>query len=124
MFKLFSKIIETNEREIINICSLSKKQLSEILNILKSENLITINKKSNYLLLNNLKESKDLIINYKNLVYNMIYSIKIDLDDKINSLENRGSQELQEEYMNKAFSYISMLDDIILIFENFKKQIK
>ena len=121
MFKLFSKIIETNEREIINICSLSKKQLSEILNILKSENLITINKKTNCLLLNNLKENKDLIINYKNLVYNMIYSIKIDLDDKINYLENRGSQELQEEYMNKAFSYISMLDDIILIFENFKK---
>ena len=51
----------------------------------------------------------------------MIYCIKIDLDDKINSLEKRGSSDLQEEYMNKAYSYISKLDDLILIFNNIKK---
>ena len=51
----------------------------------------------------------------------MIYCIKIDLDDKINLLEKRGSSDLQEEYMNKAYSYISKLDDLILIFNNIKK---
>ena len=121
VFKLFTKIIETTEREIINICSISKKNLSEIIKIFKNENLISINTTTNTLILNNLFEKNKLIENNINFIFNMIYCIKIDLDDKINSLEKRGSSDLQEEYMNKAYSYISKLDDLILIFNNIKK---
>ena len=121
VFKLFTKIIETKEREIINICSISKKNLSEIIKIFKNENLISINTTTNTLILNNLFEKNKLIENNINFIFNMIYCIKIDLDDKINSLEKRGSSDLQEEYMNKAYSYISKLDDLILIFNNIKK---
>ena len=121
VFKLFTKIIETTEREIINICSISKKNLSEIIKIFKNENLISINTTTNTLILNNLFEKNKLIENNINFIFNMIYCIKIDLDDKINSLEKRGSSDLQEEYMNKAYSYISKLDDLILIFNNIIK---
>ena len=121
VFKLFTKIIETTEREIINICSISKKNLSEIIKILKYENIISMNATTNTLILNNLFEKNKLIENNINFIFNMIYCIKIDLDDKINSLEKRGSSDLQEEYMNKAYSYISKLDDLILIFNNIKK---
>ena len=120
VFKLFTKIIETTEREIINICSISKKNLSEIIKIFKNENLISINTTTNTLILNNLFEKNKLIENNINFIFNMIYCIKIDLDDKINSLEKRGSSDLQEEYMNKAYSYISKLDDLILVFNNIK----
>ena len=120
VFKLFTKIIETTEREIINICSISKKNLSEIIKIFKNENLISINTTTNTLILNNLFEKNKLIENNINFIFNMIYCIKIDLDDKINSLEKRGSSDLQEEYMNKAYSYISKLDDLILVLNNIK----
>ena len=120
VFKLFTKIIETTEREIINICSISKKNLSEIIKIFKNENLISINTTTNTLILNNLFEKNKLIENNINFIFNMIYCIKIDLDDKINLLEKRGSSDLQEEYMNKAYSYISKLDDLILVFNNIK----
>ena len=109
VFKLFTKIIDTTEREIMNICSLSKKNLSEIIKILKYENIISTNTTTNSLILNNLFEKNKLIENNINFIFNMIYCIKIDLDDKINSLEKRGSSDLQEEYMNKAYSYISKL---------------
>ena len=121
VFKLFTKIIVTTEREIMNICSISKKNLSEIIKILKYENIISINATTNTLILNNLFEKNKLIENNINFIFNMIYCIKIDLDDKINSLEKRGSSDLQEEYMNKAYSYISKLDDLILIFNNIIK---
>ena len=121
VFKLFTKIIVTTEREIMNICSISKKNLSEIIKIFKNENLISINTTTNTLILNNLFEKNKLIENNINFIFNMIYCIKIDLDDKINLLEKRGSSDLQEEYMNKAYSYISKLDDLILIFNNIKK---
>ena len=120
VFKLFTKIIDTTEREIMNICSLSKKNLSEIIKILKYENIISTNTTTNSLILNNLFEKNKLIENNINFIFNMIYCIKIDLDDKINSLEKRGSSDLQEEYMNKAYSYISKLDDLILVFNNIK----
>ena len=120
VFKLFTKIIVTTEREIMNICSISKKNLSEIIKILKYENIISINATTNTLILNNLFEKNKLIENNINFIFNMIYCIKIDLDDKINSLEKRGSSDLQEEYMNKAYSYISKLDDLILVFNNIK----
>jgi hypothetical protein len=80
-----------------------------------------MNATANALILNNLFEKNKLIENNINFIFNMIYCIKIDLDDKINSLEKRGSSDLQEEYMNKAYSYISKLDDLILIFNNIKK---
>ena len=121
VFKLFTKIIVTTEREIMNICSISKKNLSEIIKILKYENIISMNATTNTLILNNLFEKNKLIENNINFIFNMIYCIKIDLDDKINLLEKRGSSDLQEEYMNKAYSYISKLDDLILIFNNIKK---
>ena len=120
VFKLFTKIIDTTEREIMNICSLSKKNLSEIIKILKYENIISTNTTTNSLILNNLFEKNKLIENNINFIFNMIYCIKIDLDDKIHSLEKRGSSDLQEEYMNKAYSYISKLDDLILVFNNIK----
>jgi hypothetical protein len=120
VFKLFTKIIVTTEREIMNICSISKKNLSEIIKILKYENIISINATTNTLILNNLFEKNKLIENNINFIFNMIYCIKIDLDDKINLLEKRGSSDLQEEYMNKAYSYISKLDDLILVFNNIK----
>ena len=120
VFKLFTKIIVTTEREIMNICSISKKNLSEIIKILKYENIISMNATTNTLILNNLFEKNKLIENNINFIFNMIYCIKIDLDDKINSLEKRGSSDLQEEYMNKAYSYISKLDDLILVFNNIK----
>ena len=120
VFKKKKKIIETTEREIINICSISKKNLSEIIKIFKNENLISINTTTNTLILNNLFEKNKLIENNINFIFNMIYCIKIDLDDKINLLEKRGSSDLQEEYMNKAYSYISKLDDLILVFNNIK----
>ena len=120
VFKLFTKIIVTTEREIMNICSISKKNLSEIIKILKYENIISMNATANALILNNLFEKNKLIENNINFIFNMIYCIKIDLDDKINLLEKRGSSDLQEEYMNKAYSYISKLDDLILVFNNIK----
>ncbi len=120
VFKLFTKIIDTTEREIMNICSLPKKNLSEIIKILKYENIISTNTTTNSLILNNLFEKNKLIENNINFIFNMIYCIKIDLDDKIHSLEKRGSSDLQEEYMNKAYSYISKLDDLILVFNNIK----
>ena len=120
VFKLFTKIIVTTEREIMNICSISKTNLSEIIKILKYENIISINATTNTLILNNLFEKNKLIENNINFIFNMIYCIKIDLDDKINLLEKRGSSDLQEEYMNKAYSYISKLDDLILVFNNIK----
>lgn len=120
VFKLFTKIIVTTEREIMNICSISKKNLSEIIKILKYENIISMNATTNTLILNNLFEKNKLIENNINFIFNMIYCIKIDLDDKINLLEKRGSSDLQEEYMNKAYSYISKLDDLILVFNNIK----
>ena len=120
VFKLFTKIIVTTEREIMNICSISKKNLSEIIKILKYENIISINATTNTLILNNLFEKNKFIEKNINFIFNMIYCIKIDLDDKINLLEKRGSSDLQEEYMNKAYSYISKLDDLILVFNNIK----
>ena len=121
VFKLFTKIFQTTEKEIINICSISKKDLPNIIKILKNENLISINEKDNNLILNNIFENNILIKNNINYIYNMIFCIKTDFEDKINSLEKRGSYDLQEEYMNKTYSYISKLNNLILVFENVQK---
>ena len=72
VFKLFTKIIVTTEREIMNICSLSKKNLSEIIKILKYENIISINATTNTLILNNLFEKNKLIKFYFTISLNFI----------------------------------------------------
>ena len=51
----------------------------------------------------------------------MIYKIKVDLNDKLKSLSLTVSPQMQEEYINKAFSIIHTLNEIILSFTYYNK---
>ena len=47
----------------------------------------------------------------------MIYEVKKDCNDKLKILSfNKASSMLQEEYLNKTYSFINKLDDIIICF--------
>ena len=64
-----------------------------------------------------LKNKKNILNKYIILLYNMIYEVKKDCNDKLNILfYNKTSSILQEEYINKTYSFINKLDDIIICF--------
>ena len=65
--------------------------------------------------------SDGLINHYKSLIYEMIYKIKVDLNDKLKSLSLTVSPQMQEEYIHKAFSIIHTLNEIILSFTYYNK---
>ena len=113
-----TKVIESNIKDMKNYCILKPNIINEILIELKKENLIIYNYNNDKYYLNDLLKNKKNILNkYIILLYNMIYEVKKDCNDKLNILfYNKTSSILQEEYINKAYSFINKLDDIIICF--------
>ncbi len=113
-----TKVIESNIKDIKNYCILKPNIINEILIELKKENIIIYNYNNDKYYLNDiLKNKKNILNKYIILLYNMIYEVKKDCNDKLNILfYNKTSSILQEEYINKAYSFINKLDDIIICF--------
>jgi len=113
-----TKVIESNIKDIKNYCILKPNIINEILIELKKENIIIYNYNNDKYYLNDiLKNRKNILNKYIILLYNMIYEVKKDCNDKLNILfYNKTSSILQEEYINKAYSFINKLDDIIICF--------
>ena len=113
-----TKVIESNIKDIKNYCILKPNIINEILIELKKENIIIYNYNNDKYYLNDiLKNRKNILNKYIILLYNMIYEVKKDYNDKLNILfYNKTSSILQEEYINKAYSFINKLDDIIICF--------
>jgi hypothetical protein len=118
LFRYMTKVIESNIKDMKNYCILKPNIINEILIELKKENLIIYNYNNDKYYLNDLLKNKKNILNkYIILLYNMIYEVKKDCNDKLNILfYNKTSSILQEEYINKAYSFINKLDDIIICF--------
>jgi hypothetical protein len=113
-----TKVIESNIKDIKNYCILKPNIINEILIEFKKENIIIYNYNNDKYYLNDiLKNRKNILNKYIILLYNMIYEVKKDCNDKLNILfYNKTSSILQEEYINKAYSFINELDDIIICF--------
>jgi hypothetical protein len=113
-----TKVIESNIKDIKNYCILKPNIINEILIEFKKENIIIYNYNNDKYYLNDiLKNRKNILNKYIILLYNMIYEVKKDCNDKLNILfYNKTSSILQEEYINKAYSFINKLDDIIICF--------
>ena len=113
-----TKVIESNIKDIKNYCILKPNIINEILIEFKKENIIIYNYNNDKYYLNDiLKNRKNILNKYIVLLYNMIYEVKKDCNDKLNILfYNKTSSILQEEYINKAYSFINKLDDIIICF--------
>ena len=112
------KVIESNIKDIKNYCILKPNIINEILIEFKKENIIIYNYNNDKYYLNDiLKNRKNILNKYIILLYNMIYEVKKDCNDKLNILfYNKTSSILQKKYINKLYFFINKLDDIIICF--------
>lgn len=119
VFRYFTITYSANIYQISEQCSINQKVSEGIIKDLIKEKLIVPTQSNNEYALSVLSDG--LINHYKSLIYEMIYKIKIDLNDKLKSLSLTISPQMQEEYINKAYSIINTLNEIILSFSYYNK---
>ncbi len=119
VFRYFTITYSANINQISEQCSINQKVSEGIIKDLIKEKIIVPDQSNKEYSL--AAFSDGLINHYKSLIYEMIYKIKVDLNDKLKSLSLTVSPQMQEEYINKAFSIIHTLNEIILSFTYYNK---
>ena len=119
VFRYFTITYSANINQISEQCSINQRVSEGIIKDLIKEKIIVPDQSNNEYALSVLSDG--LINHYKSLIYEMIYKIKIDLNDKLKSLSLTISPQMQEEYINKAYSIINTSNEIILSFTFYNK---
>ena len=137
ILRYLTKTYSSSIKTISNHCSIDIQKCKDILNDLIYEQLITItthnpsttattlftnnidNNNNNEYTLIDLKTNMNNMKRLKEVCYEIIYKIKLDLDNKLHTSRGRVSIELQESYINRGYHLVQTFMDVIDLISHF-----